>query len=410
MPVAQPTVLLLAYNFPPDETSGSFRTGRFFKYLSRLGHRVVVVTAHPGRVVLREGGVWKLPGRAVYPHPPGVAGLAERIIRKALLPYDEGVLWSLRVARFQPLRDLSPSRPLVLLSSAPPFTVHLAAAWLKRRLRVPWIADFRDPLVGNPYRTARAAACVDPFFQRRFFQAADLLIANTEDVLRAWQNTQPSHSSKFRLLWNGFDPEDPIETLPPPQAAPRTLTHIGAIYLARNPLFLLESLARLFDRGELNPKDLRVHLAGPIAADRIESNPALQRLRANGVLILENGRVPAAQARQLSASSHYLLLLDTTEGTASVQVPAKLFEYARIGRPILACTLRASPVERILAQSGLTYEAVYPDLPHNEMDARVLRFLRLPPDSVSPNDWFLNEFDGRRQAKALSAMIESLIG
>lgn len=408
MSVAKPTVLLLAYNFPPDETSGSLRTGRFYKFLSRLGHRVIVVTAHPGSAVLREGDVWKLPGRTVYPHPPGIASLAERIARKTLLPYDEGVLWSLRVARFQPIADLLPSGPLVLLSSAPPFTVHWAALCWKRRLGVPWIADFRDPLLGNPYRAARVAAWVDPLLQRRFFQAADLLIANTEDVLRAWQKTQPSLTPKFRLLWNGFDPEDSLTSLPPLGATHRLLTHVGAIYLARNPLFLLESLDRLYNRGQLTANDLRVHLLGPIAGDTLLTSPAVQRLRTNGLLLLENTKVPAASARQLTASSDYLLLLDTTEGAVSVQVPAKLFEYARIGRPILACTMRGSPAERILAQSGLTYQAVYPDLPDNEVDARLLRFLRLPPMTVSPNAWFLSQFDGARQAEALSAMIESL--
>ncbi len=36
-----------------------------------------------------------------------------------------------------------------IYSSAPPFTAHIVAAWLKRLSGRPWISDFRDPWIGN---------------------------------------------------------------------------------------------------------------------------------------------------------------------------------------------------------------------------------------------------------------------
>ncbi len=408
MPLDTPGVLLIAYWYPPDEASGAARPRRFQKYLARLGHRVVVITAHTGGGLAKEGDVWKFPGRPVSPLPKTLMGFAERVVRKFALPHDDGPRWALRVARSPEIGALAENKPWVILSTAPPFTTHLAAWSLNQRFGLPWIADFRDPLAGNAYRHEPWARRVDPHMERLFFSAADRLIANTEDVRRWWDERYPQFREKYGVVWNGFDPEDGRSSLPLPERDHRTLIHIGSIYGARNPLYLLQALDRLAAWGELEAGRVRVRLLGPMSLPAIEVAPVTARLRAAGVLEIENRQIPSAQAAELTASSDYLLLLDTTDSERTVHVPAKLFEYARIGRPILACTMRGSPVERILQRSGLVYVALHPDLPEAEMDARLAQFLRLPAEARCANDWFLNEFDAGRQAEALSRMIRQV--
>jgi hypothetical protein len=114
------------------------------------------------------------------------------------------------------------------------------------------------------------------------------------------------------------------------------------------------------------------------------------------------------EADRLIEEADYLLLLDVTKGSVGLQVPAKIFEYIRIGRPILACTLRGSPVERILINSGVPFVALYAGDSNEEIDRRVLTFLNLPNHPVEPSDWFQEKFNGRIQAKTLGTIIETV--
>jgi hypothetical protein len=89
-------------------------------------------------------------------------------------------------------------------------------------------------------------------------------------------------------------------------------------------------------------------------------------------------------------------------------VPAKLYDYLLAGRPILAVTDVNSPVERILAQSGVPYTCVYHRDSPEEIDRKLISFFRLPTDPVAPNVWFEEHFNGDRQVAALSALLDGL--
>ena len=110
------------------------------------------------------------------------------------------------------------------------------------------------------------------------------------------------------------------------------------------------------------------------------------------------------------AEAEYLLLLDGNALNKGHAVPAKLFEYIRSGRTILAITARNSPVDRILAQSGIPNACVYHDDQPERVDAEVLRLFHLTSEPASPSEWFLSQFDGRRQTEALASILNSVCG
>jgi len=121
-----------------------------------------------------------------------------------------------------------------------------------------------------------------------------------------------------------------------------------------------------------------------------------------------SGSLPRPEALRIMAEADYLLLLDMV-GTAGYTVPAKLFEYLRIGRPILAVTPRDSPVEKILAMSGVPYRTIHPDDEPANIDEKVLELLQLPSEPVAPSSWFEETFDGRRQAGVLARLLDTLV-
>jgi hypothetical protein len=104
----------------------------------------------------------------------------------------------------------------------------------------------------------------------------------------------------------------------------------------------------------------------------------------------------------------YLLLLDINDRNLGLQVPAKVFDYVRIGRPILAYTPNGSPLAGILMKSGVPHQIIYTDSPEPVRDEKLMALLRLSSEPVQPSPWFLEQFDASRQTSTLVDILESL--
>jgi hypothetical protein len=89
-----------------------------------------------------------------------------------------------------------------------------------------------------------------------------------------------------------------------------------------------------------------------------------------------------------------------------LHVPAKIFDYVRAGRPILAETPAGSPADQVLANSGIPYVCLRPDFTDQRMDDAILDFLRLPRERHAPSEWFWNTFDARRQTASLVSLLD----
>jgi len=134
--------------------------------------------------------------------------------------------------------------------------------------------------------------------------------------------------------------------------------------------------------------------------DSIPDQAVFDRLVEKGC-VEATGLIPS---EQILWNSDFHLLLDWKEG---LQVPAKLFEYIRVGRPVLAVTSQDSPSARILRQSGTPHLILSDGTPPGEVDERFLAFLRMPTDPVAPNSWFEEQFDSSRRVNSLLALLAS---
>jgi hypothetical protein len=132
----------------------------------------------------------------------------------------------------------------------------------------------------------------------------------------------------------------------------------------------------------------------------------VERATAQGWLDLIVDHLPRAAAVQMAQSADGLFLVQPHSAT---QVPGKLFEYIRIGRPILAFIQRASPIDRILAACGIPSVCIYPDDSPERCEEAVLQFLAIGSGPWKPTPCFERNFNGINQAKALCALIEESI-
>ncbi|MBL8173309.1 MAG: glycosyltransferase [Bryobacterales bacterium] len=397
-------VVVFAYHYPPDTEIGAMRPMRFVKYLRRLGYRCLVVTAAKQKEASPD--VIHVPDLFASSPGSGFGWHFDRTLRKFLVPGAVGMHWSLQAARaVQAALPSNTAGRVTILSTFPPLGTHLAAWRLARKTGLPWIADFRDPMVHPSLEHL-----VRPFQVRlvewmegHALETADVVIANTDAAAQLWKTRKSKRP--IEVIWNGFDPEKRLSPLPLPERPFKLLSHVGALYHGRTVAPLLESIGRLIHAGKISPEQTRVQLAGPAEPATIPNAEFLARAREQGWLDLRLQSIPQDEAQRMAQSSDGLLLI---QPHTRVQVPGKLFEYLQIGRPILAFILPDSPIERILHQSGVPYRCVYAGSGQEAFDESMLSFLRLPSDAVAANAWFESNFSADQQTGMLHELIQSL--
>jgi glycosyltransferase involved in cell wall biosynthesis len=404
--MGSPIVLLIAYHFPPDNEIGAARPYRFYKYLKRLGYECHVLTA-----AVQESNAADVEYIAdpfkVKAHR-GIAWQVDRIILKYFWSGGLRIRWSAAAFRagwlFLKQRK---DRDVIILSSAPPVAVHLVAMGLAALSRRNWIADFRDPITNASGYSAFFQRILAPGFARLILRRADFSLANTDAMLNAWRDRYSGLEGKTRVLWNGFDPEDVITTYALPERQPKVLSHVGELYGGRDIRPVLHAAARLIESGRVSHKGIIIRQIGPTEQGELPDKEFLQSAQSEGWLEIREP-VPAAEARSMALESDGLLLI---QPQTNVQVPAKLFEYLRLGRPIFAYVVRDSPAEHILQQAGVPFECIFPDNTTDEIEQRLLSFIAmLDGRPVSYSRWFADTFDASRQVETLDSLIRSLAG
>ena len=433
-----PTVIMIAYYYPPENAIGAARPYRFTKYLSRLGFPISVVSrwipapainsttaasqnaGKPAedRQMIVDPPTSKLPAKVTefrVQSPQDARGLKHymsellHLLTRYFLPYNDRLPW-LPYAYSASSAVLAANPNHVLFSTHPPAATLLVALALKLRHGSRWIADFRDPLAKSPARTSRRAIMLDAIVERLVFRHADIVIANTDAVKQIWEDRYPQWRQKIHLIWNGFDQEDPIIPRPIPVRDRRIIAHTGTIYGGRTPRPLIEALDRLIVSEKILPTAVQLRLLGPIENNGLDTDSAaFQRLMALGCLNVDNRMAPQPEAREEMLNADYLLLLDIVGNEIpSIQFPAKTFDYIRACRPILAFTPNDSVIKRVLATVGIPCTCIEPTAPEAEVDIAVLAFLTQPQVEVEPSVAFWHNFDAANQTFILANLISRI--
>jgi|SoiMethySBSTD1v2_1073268.scaffolds.fasta_scaffold233404_2 glycosyltransferase involved in cell wall biosynthesis len=409
----KPHVVLIAYYYPPSTSIGGMRPYRFSKYLKRLGYTCDVITASeqkapaPDVILVPDPVGAVLEGRS-KDRPTSMGWHVERFIRRFVIPGCMGVSWSMDAARkCQEILTRHPHRKVVVLTTFPPVGTVLAGLLIHSREKVPWIADFRDPMSsGIIARTLHSRAL---YWLRqmedRAIRRASAVIANVSGVGELWRSTHPKEAGKIHVIWNGYDTEDRPQAREIPVREKREIVHAGSIYWGRSPLPILQSFARLRERGEPTVADAKISLIGPIV-NKYEMDPPLcERAAREGWLNMTDGSVPKAEALRATEEADGLLLL---QPDSDLQIPAKLFEYIGIGRPVLALVPPNSAVEYVLKGAEIPNVCIYNNDPPDAVDDKLIRYLELPNQPVGFSAWFETNFEAGRQARQLAEIIEEV--
>jgi glycosyltransferase involved in cell wall biosynthesis len=328
---------MFAYFFPPLAGGGVQRTLKYVKYLPAAGVQPIVVTGRPIWNPLRDTTLSSEvpPDTRVLRAPEIPIQLAkwklDGILRRAGLPTgpaaflawpDELAGW-IAPATWYALRALRRYRPDVLYSTSSPVSAHVVALIVSRLTGIPWVADFRDGWTQNPQGDPepRPLRLLSVAVEGAVVRNASYLIAVDESIeLLGIGPGDP----RLVIIRNGVDPDDC-----PPADAYRardrfTLSHVGALYGARDGAPVFAALRALVDEGSIDPETLELRLVGPTP---LEDDPNLERLP-----VTRTGYVDHATAVLEMATADALLFYApvVNRGTSG-----KIFEYLVSGRPIL---------------------------------------------------------------------------
>jgi glycosyltransferase involved in cell wall biosynthesis len=388
------SVLMIAYDFPPEGHAGVYRPLRFVRHLASFGWRTTVVTAEGNQYYRYDPELLKaVPAdteivRAVHPDDvwqsfqrrrvarlqsgPRLEGSAEpgtgsgqgSSVRSGIRAFvrraeswwyhpDMQANW-IRPAVEATLAACARHRPDVLWATGPPWSAFMVARQAAQRAGIPYVLDFRTSwtVVPSSFEAMRPA-----WAQRRDRNTLRDLLKNAQAVTFFyaaeaecfWRMYQGALDvSRIHIIPNGFDGD--VEPFVPSRTEKFTILYTGTLSDYRYDTFL-EALAT-FTKGDPARRDrISVKFVGEQEAAFFD------RVRELGVGDVVSAVAPMSHAAigALQRNVDALLMLERKPSHKGYELlaGAKLFGYLRAGRPILG-VVPPGEAERILHHVGAT--------------------------------------------------------
>lgn len=354
------TVLLIAFHFPPIHgSSGVQRTLRFASYLPRYGWRPIVLTITPSAYEKKSGGAGnELPDSVTVHRALGFDAARQLSIRgrywRALALPDRWGTWRFAASR-KALHLIRKERINAIWSTFPIASAHSIGLDVARRTDLPWIAEFRDPMWQGDYPHDPATNFVWKRMEHDIFDRANAVVVTTPGAADVYASRFPTYpAERLTVIQNGYDDDAFLRALASGGGAPRApsgpavLLHSGIVYRSeRDPTHLFAAIARLKKSGCLTASRFQLLLRA--SGDDVGFGRDVARLGIDDIVKVEPAIGYLAALREMLSVDGLLVL---QASNCNAQIPAKLYEYLRAGRPIVALTDPVGDTARTLQAVG----------------------------------------------------------
>lgn len=372
-------ILLITYHFPPSAAVGGRRIANFAKWLPSFGWQPHVLTIQDKNVEsMDRDRLRDVEGIAIHkvgvqptvtsvyratklrlfepptnssplgtgldplasPDPARKENLSRKLKRYLLsflgLPdFQRG--WIIP-ATLAAIRRLRRHRIEWIMTSCPPYSVHLVGLAVKIINGAKWVADFRDPWMTTGskrmYPTCAMSIRIESWLERKVIEKADLVLFNVERLKNVYRERY-SHVSgeKFVFIPNGIATQALEGMVPVTKYESFTLSYTGSLYAGRSPEPVFQAISQLIREGKTTPEAARIKLVGHCRT--VGGVPTDSLIRKYG---LESSvevcdSLPYSDALQIIRRSHLALLFAPR---LPYQIPAKVYDYLGAGVRILA--------------------------------------------------------------------------
>lgn len=353
-------LLMIAYHFPPlAGSSGIQRTLRFAQHLPKFGWEPLVLTAHPRAYertsddLMADVPAGVVVRRAFALDTARHLSIGGRYVGAMARP-DRWVTWKFGAVR-EGTRMIREFAPQAIWSTYPIATAHMIGAALHRRSGLPWIADFRDPMVQDGYPVDPLVRASFQHIEEETFSSASACTFTTPSAAHTYRVRFAAAAGRIGVLENGYDEETfaQVESTSGQARAAMTgevvLLHSGIVYPSeRDPTQLFEALGQLKASGKLAPGTLKIRFRAAVHDEILRD---LATRHGIGDLIECLPPIPYREALSEMLAADGLLVMQASN--CNEQIPAKIYEYLRSKRPILALTDPRGDTAVVLREAGV---------------------------------------------------------
>ncbi|MEO8118439.1 MAG: glycosyltransferase [Rhodoferax sp.] len=357
---------MIAYHFPPlAGSSGIQRTLRFVQHLPALGWQPIVLSADPRAYektsddLMADVPAGTVVRRAFALDTARHLTIAGRYFGWMARP-DRWVSWKFAAIR-EGRRLINEFKPDVIWSTYPIATAHVIAAALHRQSGIPWVADFRDPMAQDGYPADLITRQSYIRIETEAAAHAAHCVFTTPGAAQNYRLRYPAAASRMLVLENGYDEESFASVALQPGLLPHDarasaadkrpllMLHSGIVYPSeRDPTQLFVAIGRLHKMGMLAPADLRIRFRASVHDDLLQ---AIARTHGVQDFIELCPAIPYREALAEMMAVDALLVMQASNCNA--QIPAKIYEYLRAGKPILGLTDPEGDTANVLRGAGL---------------------------------------------------------
>jgi glycosyltransferase involved in cell wall biosynthesis len=427
-------VLIITYYWPPSGGAGVQRWLKFTKYLREYGWEPIIYTPEnpeapaqdftllneiPEGIEKITTPIWepyefykKLVGmkkgekvNAGFLNEKKNPGLAEGFstwVRGNFFIPDARKFWIKPSVKF--LVNYLTQNPVdAIISTGPPHSMHLIALGVKKKLNIPWLADFRDPWTGIDFYHQLHLSWFADKKHKRLEKSVLAKADSVTTVSRNWsKDLELIYPRKVEVVTNGFDPEDFTYKSPEPDKK-FTLTHVGSLNKDRNPDFLWATLKEICAESTLFEKDLELKFIGKTDIAVFEQLEK-QGLAAKATKIdyMPHKEVIAEAAR----SQVLMLLINNTPNMAGI-IPGKLFEYLASNRPILCIAPVNGDSAKIIKESGAGEAIGFGD---SVLLKKVIltMYAKYKKGELSVSGGAIQQFSRRKLTRSIAELLDSI--
>lgn len=401
---------MIAYHFPPlAGSSGIQRTLRFVRYLPEFGWQPLILTAHPRAYertstdqltdvdpsvpVTRAAAFDTARHLAIGGRYPGFLARPDRWVS----------WWPAGVAAG--LAMIARHKPDLIWSTYPIATAHMIGASLNRLTGIPWVADFRDPMAQEDYPTDPLTWKSFKRIEERAVERATLCTFTTPGAVRYYSNRYPHAADRLINIENGYDEEtfEGFEADPTPLNPGRiTLLHSGIVYPSeRDPTQFLHAVKHLIASGRLRSDQICLRFRASMHDDLL-----LGIITSLGIQDCVEILPPIPYREALSEMMRADVLLIMQASNCNDQIPAKLYEYLRAGRPILALTDKSGDTAEVLRRSGIS--AIAPLDSSEHIAEQLLHVLENPTQGTLPLQSEVAACSRRNRTKQFAERLDTI--
>ena len=355
-------ILIISYYWPPAGGSGVQRWLNFSNQLSKKGWDVTVFTALNAKYPIIDNKLSKTINSSLKvvkipifePTRFLKSNKSENInsnnfftkilfwVRANLFFPDSRMFWIKKVSR-QATDYINQNNINCLITTAPPFSVHLIGLNIKKATNVKWISDFRDPW--------------SDFFQLKLLPLLTFQIkrhAKAERQCLKFSNavltTSPTLTSKYskvnensHTVFNGFDSFIKLK-----DSNKFLFMYSGVMKSVQNPKNLWYVLEEISKENKSFFQDLKVRIIGDIDDEvKSELNGKLIESKVKFEKYLEREELD----KEISKSKILILSSVNLDSVDNI-IPGKLYYYFSIKRPILGFSSINSDVSEIIKKTN----------------------------------------------------------